>query len=115
MSDWHVPERRQFKRVRFSEPIEFHVKNTSQFGGSLSCDLSEGGMRLYLNDFVPLNSEITIQWPLPTNDIVECRGHVAWVEKLPYSDRYQAGVTFSGIESEAISRKKIHKFVKSNQ
>ena len=104
-------ERRSFCRFHCANPVRFQFKDPKRFGGTLSCDLSEGGLRLHMSDFVPLNTEITLQIQLADESIVECPCRVAWVEKNRFSDRYQAGLEF--IESGSIldSKKKIRGFL----
>jgi Tfp pilus assembly protein PilZ len=105
-------ERRQFNRIRRAQPVQFQLKDPSQYGGCLSCDLSQGGIRVQLNDFIPLNTEMTLQIRLSDESVVDCPCRVAWVEKSRFSDRYQAGLEFEG-ESTLDSQRKIHRFLSS--
>ncbi len=108
-----VDERRQFHRVHRAQAVRFQLKDPGQFGGCLSCDLSQGGIRVELNDFVPLGTEMTLQIQLSDESVVDCPCHVAWVEKNRFGDRYQAGLEFDQGESILNSQRKIHGFLSS--
>ena len=111
MAEYNVDERRSFHRFHRAQPVWFQLKDPSQFGGSLSCDLSEGGIRVHLRDFIPLNTELTLQIQLADESIVECPCRVAWVEKNRFNDRYQAGLEFVEADSILDSQRKIHGFL----
>ena len=111
MVEYNVDERRSFHRFHCAQPIRFQLKDPNQFGGSLSCDLSKGGIRVHLGDFIPLKTELTLQIQLADESIVECPCRVAWVEKNRFSDRYQAGLEFVEADSMLDSRRKIYGFL----
>jgi len=89
-----VQERRVFPRARFSEAVHFEDPHDAIYGGSLSQDVSEGGIRIRINDFLPLGSELMLQIAISAGRVVECVGRVVWIEKIPYGENYQAGVAF---------------------
>ncbi|MCK5012344.1 MAG: PilZ domain-containing protein [Candidatus Omnitrophica bacterium] len=109
--EYKIDERRSFHRFNRAQPVRFQLKDPSQFGGSLSCDLSQGGARIHLSDFIPVNTELTLQIQLADQSIVECPCRVAWVEKNRFSDRYQAGLEFVQADSIMDSQSKIHGFL----
>ncbi len=111
LSGYKEEEKRNFQRVNRTQPVRFQLKDPSQFGGSLSCDLSEGGIRVHLNDFMPLNTELTLAIQLADESMVECPCRVAWVKKNRFSDRYQAGLEFVEADSMLDSQRKIHGFL----
>ena len=104
-------ERRHFYRFDHSQPVRLEFKDPSQAGGCLSYDLSEGGVRVRLNDFVPPNTELALQIQLDNARIVECIGSIAWVEKSRFGDYYQAGLKFVGGDSLLESQRKINGFL----
>ncbi len=104
-------ERRQFKRVGHSEAVEFQYKSDFMGNGSLSCDLSESGIRLTVNDFVALGTEMFLQIRLGAENFVSCNGRVVWVRQLPHSERYQLGVEFMDTSSVMESRGRIRRLV----
>ncbi len=104
-------EKRRYQRVRFCAPVRFSVKVEPLYGGSLSCDLSEGGLRMHFADFIPKGTEIGLEVPLNTSSVLECRGKVAWVEKAAQMDRYQVGVEFIETSSSAEGQNRLKNFL----
>ena len=111
LAGYNVDEKRNFHRFDRAQPVRIQFKDPRQFGGSLSCDLSEGGARVHLSDFIPLNTKLTLSIQLVDDRIVECLCRVAWVEKNRFSDRYQAGLEFVEADSILDSQRKIHGFL----
>ena len=111
LAETNIYERRRFPRFPFREPIQYQLKNSHRFGGCLAGDISEGGIRVNFNDFIPLDTHIIVQVFLTMGRMVECIGRVVWVQKLPFSDRYQAGLEFIDSDSSAEAKKEIRHFV----
>lgn len=107
-------DRREFRRVRYAEPVGFTVPRlVGAAGGGLSGDLSPGGLRLNVAEFIAAGTELTVQFRLDDGQAVECQARVAWVEKQRFSDRYYVGLTFLPLDSAAQIRKHINRFVDS--
>ena len=106
-------ERRNCRRVQFREPVQYQYKDPSQFGGWLACDISESGIKVNINDFVPLDAEFTLQVPLANGKIIDCLGRVVWVQKLPFSDCYHAGLKFEAVDSIAEVQNDLHQYIQS--
>ena len=104
-------DKRNFERVRFDLPVRVQFKDPSQFSGSLSCDLSEGGIRLQMNEFIPLGTELTLTIQLADERMIECPCRVVWVQKNRFADEYQAGLEFTETDSTPGSQKRIHAFL----
>ena len=104
-------DKRSFSRIKLSEPVRFEFKDPGHFGGCLSCDISEGGVRLRVNEFIALGTELSVNISLPSNRVVECVGKVVWVQKLPYVDQYQVGIEFENLDSFYEARTRIHRFM----
>lgn len=111
MEEYPKEEKRRFPRVTFKQPVQFQLKDPLQTGGSLSFDLSEGGIRIRLNDFIPLMAEVSLQIQLSIEQIVDCAGRVVWVRKVPFSDSYHAGLEFAATESLEGVREKIRQWI----
>jgi len=94
MSQDYAKERRKFYRVNLDKPVRYEFKDPHHFGGCLSCDIGDGGIRVSINDFIPLNTELNLKIHLPYNRVVDRKGRVVWVEKFRFADRYQAGIEF---------------------
>ena len=109
-------EKRIDIRIKFQEALEFQWKNTSIMGGCLACDLSEGGIRINFNEFVPLETEIELTLRLKDQaDVIMLLGKVVWVKQVPFSDRFQLGLEFirNNLESDSGSNQELHHFIKS--
>ena len=108
-----IAEKRRFKRVQFRDPVKYHFRDISNFGGCLAYDISEGGMRINFFDFVPVNTEMNFQLKLSSiPKLIDVTGRVVWLQQVPYSDRYQIGLQFT--EPDTLSREEIRSYVKSH-
>lgn len=106
-------ERRISERSRLSDSVEFQFKDPRHFGGSLSCDVSQSGIRIHLNEFVALHTELNLRVKLKKDQFVDCRGEVVWVSQQPYSDRYQAGLKFIDDEALVEAKPKILEYLEN--
>lgn len=94
-----IIERRRHKRVRLNDPIQYQFKETSRFGGCIVRDLSEGGMRVNFEDFLPLHAEMVLQVKLQNiPKVVDLTGQVVWSQRIPFSERYQIGLQFVSVD-----------------
>ena len=88
-------EKRQFSRFPFRQPVLINRGEWLAQEGSLSGDVSEGGIRLNVNEFIPVGKAITLDIHLPDETkMTPLNGRVAWISVLPYSERYQIGIQF---------------------
>ena len=106
-------DRRRHRRVEFREPVQYQLPSQNNYGGCLAADISAGGIRINFNDFVPLNAELVFQVFLNAVKSIRCVGRVVWVQKFPFSDRYQVGVQFRDDDATQESKKAIHQFIES--
>ena len=104
-----INNQRKFVRVPYKEAVQFQTKDQRVFGGCLSQDLSEGGIRVNFNEFVPLDTELMLQVKLNTGELAETMGKVVWVSKLPHTEKYQLGLQFEKLEASPASQRLIHK------
>ncbi len=90
-----MSDKRNFHRACRSQPVRFQFPDPRKFGNCLSKDLSEGGVRIRLTDFISVNTKLALKIRLAGEDTIHCTGCVVWVEKDRYGDGYQAGLEFS--------------------
>ncbi len=109
--EMETAEKRRYRRIQLRHPVQFQSQNATLAGGSLSCDLSEGGARVDTYDFLPLGTELTLQIRLAVEKIVEYVGRVVWVRKIPFADRYQVGLEFSGDKTFLAAKRQLHEFI----
>ncbi len=88
-------EKRQYPRFDFTEPVGYHDDEGYPESGSLAADLSQSGVRIRINEFVPLRKVISLKLHLnnPTR-VVSVRGQVMWVREVPYSESFDVGIRF---------------------
>lgn len=106
--------RRHYRRVECRNSVRFKLKGSAEPSGCLAQDISDGGIKINLNDFVPLNSEINVEVQLAAQRIVDCVAKIVWIEKMPFMDRYQAGLEFDDERIEKEAKLRIHAYTHSN-
>ena len=87
-------ERRSSRRIKLRESVQYRLKEAGDSQGCLSNDISEKGIRINSNDFLPLNTELNLQVQMGLEGSLECQGRVVWMEKLPFAERYWVGLEF---------------------
>lgn len=105
-----VSEKRQFVRIPFKEAVQYQHNDWEVFDGSVAGDLSTGGIRLNINEFMPINTPMIVQMAFDEEaKLVTVNGRVAWVSIMPYCERYQIGVEFEPLHTP--SRQEIHQYI----
>jgi len=93
--------KRKEQRYRLSEPVQYEMRQHNRLGGCVAHDVSDHGMKLEIDEFLPVNSPLTIQFKLfNMSKMFDLVGRVAWTKRIPYSDRYYAGLEFSNPSQE---------------
>ena len=108
-------EKRKFLRAPFKMAVSYQLKDPQAFGGCLASDIGEGGIKINLDDFVPLGAEMMLQIQLGQNftfPIINLVGRVVWIARVPDSDRYQLGLEFIDTSSRVSSSQKICQYVR---
>ncbi len=109
-------ERRQFPRFDFREAVEYKIDSTRHSGGCLAQDISEGGLKVNVSDFVPLGTEINVKvylGPSPISRAVDAVAEVVWVQRVPFSDRYWLGLEFKRMDAGLADKQKLAQFIHS--
>ena len=107
-----VDERRRWPRLRAYAPVKYRFLKEDRFSCGITCDISEGGAGLLVDDPLPCGACLYFQIklhnrPQPAYGIAR----VAWTSKDTYSEKYRAGLEF--IEISTDSRSEIVSFVKN--
>ncbi|MBF0123041.1 MAG: PilZ domain-containing protein [Candidatus Omnitrophica bacterium] len=93
-------EQRRFPRTPFQRPVRFKPKDGAIFLSHSAQDISQGGIRVNSDGFVPLGTILTLQIKLADEGILlDMRGKVVWVKYVPHLDMYQLGLEFFGDSS----------------
>ena len=89
---WDGQERRKTLRINTSIIVRYSVekKQEARLNGRMK-DVSQGGMRLLVNEKLSQGTLLLIEFHLPeTKDIIESEGKVVWTSG-DFEDRDQAG------------------------
>ncbi len=90
---------RKFSRFRLNTSVLCQCKGDKRSEYSLSRNVSEGGLCLDMGRFVPRGAELKLEFLLKRYaDPIKAVARVAWIKKLPYAERYEAGLEFSDID-----------------
>ena len=102
--------KRTSTRARFTDPVQYEELEINVAGGSVGFDISEGGIRIKFNEYVPVGTVVTLYIHFK-EAIIQCSGRIRWMKKYPYSDHYQAGLQFESGDNFFDSRKRINRYV----
>lgn len=96
-----MENKRQFPRFSFNEPVGYQRGGRSSFEGSVAEDISQTGLKLSVNEFIPLNTVLDLQIQLPGQmNLVPARAKVVWVKEVPHrDDAWEVGLQLIGSES----------------
>lgn len=95
------------KYVRLSEKAQISysvvpVRGSKQY---MTSDVSQGGIRFFVHDFIPKGSHLKIRMDFSrANVTIEAMVRLVWIRKAPNSDRHEIGVNFIDISSKAADR-----------
>ena len=124
MVEKRVAERREFREaVQYQVVESFRLdregarsesrRQAAQRRGCIGVDLSEAGLRLYADDFVPLNKEMLVSFHLQNRDFVELTGKVVWVQKIPHGEYFHIGLKFEDSDLQVQSKGALQRFLHS--
>jgi len=82
-----MENKRQFPRFRIDEPAMYQRYQDAPAVGSVAADISLGGVKLNVNEFIALNTVLNVNLHLPGQvQVVPARAVVVWVRERPYRD-----------------------------
>ena len=90
-------ERRGLARLKVSAMLQFRnvLKPSEPFAGSLSKDLSIGGVSLATRLFLPKDLRLVVLLSLPgLPKAIRTIGRVAWASDQKFSDHFDCGIQF---------------------
>ena len=97
-------EQRQHPRFPFKQAVRFQIGEYNCPNGSLSRDLSRGGISLTVSQFVPVKGTVVLYLQRHQGSkVIVVKGTVSWIKMLPDSERYQVGIHFEGLD-ESVQR-----------
>lgn len=86
-------EKRRSPRIRLRIPLHYQIRGSSEFGDTISDDISAGGIGFTGNKFIVPQTLVALEINLLSR-ILKSIGKVAWSSPLPHSDRYRLGIEF---------------------
>lgn len=95
-------EKRRFQRIDSNLPLRYkNLKAATVPMGSLTKDISEGGIRFKTNEFISLACRLVVEVTLPTvSRPIKAISKVAWIRKLSSGEQYELGNQFLEISKE---------------
>jgi len=90
-------ERRYSSRVKLRVPLRYQLQGTSEFGNTLTEDVSLGGIGFVNNKFLVPETSILLEFGMFSR-VLKAIGKIVWSSPLPHSDRYRAGIQFQELE-----------------
>ena len=109
MQEIHWVEKRRAIRARSSMPAYYDSIEYGKHGNGLTNDLSETGVRVTLEEFIPKFSKVSLRITLKPDKLIQLNGKVRWTERIAYSPRYQIGLEFESVSPDA--RRSIAEYV----
>ncbi len=107
-----VPERRQNPRINTTMSIQYKgIRQASDsVMGAIARDISSGGIRVLLNEFVSVFTRLVVEVAIPSNPkLIRVISKVAWIQKRPHGEQYEVGMQFLDMAEE--DRRDIAEFV----
>jgi len=96
-------ERRKYQRLESNLPV--HYRNLRKIGespiGSLTKDISAGGIRFKTGEFISLACRLVVEIQLPAlAKPIKAISKVTWIRKSSSGDQYELGNQFLEITKE---------------
>ena len=89
-------DNRQHERMSCRVPIL--CKRGTLLENSLTRDISQRGIGLLVQRFVPKDTNLILELSLsPKTEPIMAVGRVKWIRKVGYGDRYRLGMEFTDI------------------
>ncbi|MFH1593166.1 MAG: PilZ domain-containing protein [Candidatus Omnitrophota bacterium] len=90
-------DKRKYSRVESRFPLKYRdlKKSGEEFRGTVSKNVSEGGIRFRSDRFISLACRLVVELNLPAMDKpIRAVSKITWIKKLPVGDDYEVGNQF---------------------
>jgi len=95
-------ERRRYVRIPESSQISYEVMPSIKIKDNITKDISEGGIRFFVDEFIPKNSLLKIRLTIEKITFsFEAVVKLIWIREVPRTDRYEIGVEFINMPKKA--------------
>ncbi len=96
-------DKRQHPRARCE--IDSSFKNLDRLSASSTAetmvqDISEGGIRFYTNEFIPIHHKLLFKIHIPGQKSIEALAQPAWIKEVPRVSQYDIGAKFLSLSDE---------------
>ena len=98
-----LDEKRKFSRIEGRFPLKYKdlKKTAEEFRGTVSKNISEGGIRFRSDRFISLACRLVVEINIPALEKpLRAISKIAWIKKLPAGDDYEVGNQFLEISRE---------------
>jgi len=102
----NITEKRKHARIKTAVPLQYNELhgNTYLVKGTLTKDLSNGGVRFISDRFVGLACHLMLEIQLPSmSGSIKAISKPAWIKKTRYGTDYEIGSHFLALTSEDAS------------
>lgn len=97
-----MQERRRYVRIPESSQISYEVIPCLKSENYITKDISEGGIRFLVHEFIPKDSVLKIRLTLKKITFsFEAVAKIMWIRQLPHNDKYEVGVEFMDMPKKA--------------
>jgi c-di-GMP-binding flagellar brake protein YcgR len=106
-------EKRKYRRLDCSMPAHYRKigKIESEDNNALTRNVSEGGVRIVVDEYIPANTRLALVLSFPfKNKKIRTFSKVVWSKRHSIITRYDLGIQFIDITSNA--RKNLADFIK---
>ncbi|MBI4708157.1 MAG: PilZ domain-containing protein [Candidatus Omnitrophica bacterium] len=96
-----LEEKRQFSRLNLHIPVRCQYKSFSKFNFTLTRDISEGGLKLVSEEFIPPKTDLVLEFNLSLEArMIKAVAKTVWIQQMRGSDWYRIGIQFLNINPE---------------
>lgn len=106
-------EKRRALRLKSRLPVRYDSIEYGRHGNGLTDDISEAGVKVTLEEFIPRFSKVAMRIALKPDKPIQLNANVKWAQRLAYSPRYQIGLAFEDVSLDA--RRNIAEYVSSSK
>jgi c-di-GMP-binding flagellar brake protein YcgR len=97
-----MEEHREYVRVQEKANISYFVIPFTESKRHITSDISQGGIRFFIHDFVPRGSHLKVRMDFSKSNVtIEATVRLVWIKKSLHDTVYEVGVNFIDISSKA--------------
>ena len=93
-------DRRRAQRLKAKLTAHCELRAEKKYANVLTQDISESGIRMLSDGFIPRLSKIAVQINLSPRKLIELNGEIKWSQRVAYSNYYQTGLEFKDVSPD---------------